>query len=144
MNTTSIRAALAGFVLVAVTGAVAACDPADNPGAPAASMTVTGRKNQTGGDITIKGTKFRPNAAFRAGYSGGPISGVEHGQTFYADAGGNLKIEDTVSCVPTAAHDDAFSTVVVTVSDQGLPDGQAASADQLTIGSISAVYWVCV
>jgi hypothetical protein len=138
--------ALTGLALavVAVATSAASCTPPDRPSAPTAQVTVTGQKNQTGGTITIRGSRFRPNAAFRAGYSGGPLSGTDFGQTAYADDNGELTITDTVSCVQNASHQDGFGTVVVAVRDQQLPDAQQPSPDQLAFGKISATYWVCV
>jgi hypothetical protein len=143
---TPIRSALTGLALAVVVVATGAssCDPPDNPGAPSAQMTVTGQKNQTGGTITITGSRFRPNAPFRAGYSGGPLSGVEYGQTGYADANGALTITDTVSCLNQASHQDGFGTVTVVVTDQDVAASVQPAPDQLAIGKISATYWVCV
>ena len=61
-----------GLAAVAVATTAATCDPPDHPSAPNAQITVTGQKNQTGGDITIN---------------------------------------DTVSCLPGASHQDGFSAV---------------------------------
>jgi hypothetical protein len=137
------RGALPSLVLAAVALTSTGCGPQDNPGAPPAQIVeVTAKKNQTGADITIKGKQFRPHHLFKVNYSGGPIQGVQHGGTTWAEADGTLKLVDTVVCIE-ANHDDAFGTVLLTVQDQSIPASQSPSPDEIALESLSATYWVC-
>ncbi|MBC7777940.1 MAG: hypothetical protein H7246_21075 [Phycisphaerae bacterium] len=107
---------------------------------PVGSITATTKRNQFGGEVTIKGQGFPAGHTIHFTYTNVPnfVGAKSTGLLAGVNAQGNFEITDTdVRCV-TNDHETQWLDIVIAALDP-----QAASGSSNPVTTVKPYIWVC-
>jgi hypothetical protein len=124
---------IGGILLTGLLTAAATC-----PG-PAGSITATTKRNQLGGEITIKGTGFEPGHTIRFKYQGIPdfVGAFSPGIFVNVDGTGSFQITDTSVRCTTRDTTIERPNVLIIAEDSTAPPPENP------VTTVSPSIWIC-